>query len=161
MISECRRHQSPEEVARDVAGNVGGEGAGGILGAAVLGEIGEGQGERGGHEHTLDDAQDGKDGQTGCHRQQRGRDREQRQAKQYALAPIDVAAQQRHCQTGNRHPHCAGIDSKAHCRWAYAISRGQRRQDRLRREQIGDRQKGRQTDDEGAKERSAGLAPRR
>src|SRR5215469_15522917 len=63
MMDECRGHQASEEVAGDVAGNIGGKGSGGVLGTALLGKIGERERERRGHEQALDDAQHRKDGE--------------------------------------------------------------------------------------------------
>ncbi len=43
MIGKRGRDQATEEIARDIAGDVGGEGAGGIGSAALLAQVGERQ----------------------------------------------------------------------------------------------------------------------
>ena len=58
MVGDGRGHQPPEEVARDVAGDVGGGGRGGVGGAAALAEIGERQREGGRHAEALRHAQE-------------------------------------------------------------------------------------------------------
>ena len=67
-------------------------------------------------------------------------------------------AEQRDGKSGDRHAHRAGIDRKAHGRRSDVIGTRQRRKDRLRREQVHDREKGRQADHERAQQHSGGVA---
>ena len=59
---------------------------------------------------------------------------------------VDALAEQGDHQAGDRHAHGAGIDGKAHRRRRDVVGARQRRKDRLRREQVDDRQKGGQAD---------------
>ncbi len=57
MVRQARREEPADQIARDIARDVGGEGAGGIGRAAVLAEIGQRQREGSGHEDALGNAQ--------------------------------------------------------------------------------------------------------
>ena len=86
-------------------------------------------------------------------REQRGRDRQDRQADQDAEPAIDFPAEDRDTEPGDRHAERAGIDRGAHRRRADAVGPRQGRQDRLGGEQIDHRQERGQRDDEEARER--------
>ena len=103
MVGERRRHQAAEQVARDVAGDVGREGAGRVRSAALFGEVRERQREGRRHEKALGDAQRREGGEVGRHREQGGRDREQRQADQDAAPAVDLPAEK---GDGARRPPC-------------------------------------------------------
>ena len=60
-IGDRRRHDAAEEIAGDIAGDIGGQRAGRLGGREMLGEIGDGQRERGRHAQALRDAQQGED----------------------------------------------------------------------------------------------------
>ena len=68
--------QPPDEVARDIAGDIGGEGAGQVLGGRMFAQMGEGQRECGGHAQALRDAQRGEDGEIGREGESRRRRRQ-------------------------------------------------------------------------------------
>ena len=157
MVGDGGREQAAEQVAGDVAGDVGGERPGGIAGAAVLAEIGQGQRERRRHEHALRDPQRGEGGEVGGGREQHGRDRQQRQADDDAAAPVDPAAEEGHQQPGHGHADRAGVDGEAHGGRHDAVGAGQRRQDRLGREQVDHRQEGDQADHQVAPQGAGGV----
>ena len=104
------------------------------------------------------DAQEREDGEIGRDREQRGRDREQGQAEEDAEPAVDMRAEKADHESGDRHAHGAGIDGKAHRGGRHAVVLRQRRQDRLRREQVDHGEKGRQADDQRA-QRRAGRWP--
>ena len=149
-VDDRGRHQPADQVAGDVAGDIGRERAAGVHRAALLAEIGQRQRERRRHAQALRDAQDREDGEVGRARQQRGRDREQDEAHENAEPPVDVRAEEADHEPGDRHAHGAGVDRKAHRRRGDVVMPGQRGQDRLRREQIDHGQERRQADDEGS-----------
>ena len=88
----------------------------------------------------------------GRNREQRGRDREKRQADQDAEPAVDALAEEGDGKSGNRHADGAGIDGKAHGGRRDVIGARQGRKDRLRREQIDDREKGGQADHDRAQQ---------
>ena len=104
MVGESGGEEPAEEVARDVAGDVGREGAGRVHGVAMLAEIGEGQREGRGHAKPLRDPQqrEGRKIRRPC--EERGRNREQRETRQDAAAPVDAAAEIG--DAGVRRPPC-------------------------------------------------------
>jgi hypothetical protein len=63
MVDECSRDKAADQIARDIAGDVGSKGPGGVRRAALLAEIGEGEREGRGHAQPLRDTQDRKRGQ--------------------------------------------------------------------------------------------------
>ena len=158
MVGDPSGDQAADQIARDIAGDVSGERAAGVHGAALLAQIGEHEGEGGRHAQSLRDPQRREDGQVGRDRQQRRRDRQQCQAHQDAQAAIDALRKQGNRETGHRHTHCAGIDREAHGRRRHIVGAGERRQDRLRREQVDHREKGRQSDHDRAQQHSGGVA---
>jgi hypothetical protein len=140
MIGEPRRQEPAEEIAGDVAGDVGGKGAAHLGRRAMLRQVGHGQRERGCHEHALGDTQPRERGEVARQREQRRRDREQRQAHPDAAPPVDVPADQRDDDAGGGHAERAGVDRGAHLRRRRVEDGRERGQDRLRREQIDERQ---------------------
>src|SRR5262249_20870511 len=95
MIGKRRRHQAADEIARNIAGDVGGEGAGGGGSAAVLSQIGELQGKGGGHARARRDTKQRKRGKVGGDSKERSRQRQQGEPHQYAGSPLDVSAEYR------------------------------------------------------------------
>ena len=158
VVGDPGRDQAADEIARDIAGDVGGERAAGVHGAALLAQIGQHEREGGRHAQPLRDPQHREGGQVGRDRQQRGGDRQQRQADQDAQPAIDPLGEQGDCEPGHRHAHRAGIDREAHGRRRHVVGPRQRRKDRLRREQVDDREKGRQSDHDRAQQHSGGVA---
>ena len=149
-VDDRGRNQPPDQVARDVAGDIGRERAAGIHRTALFAEIGQRQRKRRCHAEALRNAQHGEDGQIRRARQQRRGDREQDQAQENAEPPVDMRAEEADDEAGNRHAERAGVDRKAHRRGRYVVMPGQRGQDRLGREQVDDGQEGREADDERA-----------
>ena len=148
-IDQCGRHQPPDQIAGDVAGDIGGERAACIHRTALLAEIGQRQRKRRGHAEALRDAQDREHGEIGGARQQRGGDREQDQADENAEPAVDMRAQEADHEPRDRHAHGARIDRKAHRGGGHVVMPGQRGKDRLRGEQIDHGQERREADDEG------------
>ena len=64
-------------------------------------------------------------------------------------------------ETRSRHPDRARVHGQAHCGRRHAVGSGQGRKDRLRAEQIDDRQEGDKADQEGAGEGRPTAAHRR
>ena len=143
-------YQPPDQIAGDVAGDVGRERAARVHRTALLAEIGQRQRKRRCHAEALRDAQRGKHHQIRCARQQRGGDREQDQAQQNAEPAVDMRAQEADNEAGDRHAERAGVDRKAHLGRRHVVMPGQRRKDRLRGEQVDHGQEGREADDERA-----------
>ena len=79
MICECGRDQPADEITRDVAGDIGGEGKTCVGGAAFFSQIGKRQRKGGRHAQPLRHAQNRERGQIGRNCQERGRDREDAQ----------------------------------------------------------------------------------
>jgi hypothetical protein len=142
------RHQPPDQVARDIAGDIGRERAARVHRTALFAEIGQRQRERRGHAEALRDAQDRERGEIGGARQQRGGDREQDQAQENAEPAVDVWAQKADHEPRDRHAHGARVDRKAHRSGAHVVMPGQRWKDRLRGKQIDHGQERREADDE-------------
>ena len=140
MVGHRGRDQSADQIARDVAGDVGRECASRVLGTARLAEIRERECERGRHEHALSDAQQSEAREIGCGGKQRGRNREQRQAEQDAEPPVDAAAEERDGEAGNRHPERAGVDREGHRGRRDVVGLGQRGKNGLGGEQVDDRE---------------------
>ena len=99
--------------------------------------------------------QQGEGAESGCHRQQRGGDRQQGEAHQDAEPAVDAPREQRHEQAGDGHAHGAGVDGEAHGGGAHLVVPHQGGQDRLRREQVDHGEEGRQRDDALAHEDAA------
>ena len=76
VVSDRGRHQAANEIARDIAGDVGGKGATGVGGAALLAQISEREREGGCHTKALQNPEHSECGQIRYNREQRGRDRE-------------------------------------------------------------------------------------
>ena len=113
-IDDGGRHQPPDQIAGDVAGDIGGERAACVHRTALLAEIGQRQRKRRRHAEALRDAKDRENGEIGRARQQRGGDREQDQACENAEAAIDMRAQEADHEPRDRHAHGARVDRKAH-----------------------------------------------
>ena len=109
MIGHRGRDQPADQVACDVAGDVGGKRAAGIHRAALLAQIGERERERRSHEQALGDAQSREDRQIGCHGEQGSRDRQQEQTDQDAEPAVDPLAEERHAEAGDRHSHVLAL----------------------------------------------------
>ncbi|MGY2934240.1 hypothetical protein ACVWZ6_003842 [Bradyrhizobium sp. GM6.1] len=120
----------------------------------MLAEMSQCQREGGCHAEALRDPQAGEDGKIGRSRQQARRNREQGQAEQDAGPPVDVRAEKADDEACDGHAEGAGIDGKAHRRRCDAVMARQRRQDRLRREQVDDSEEGSEADHERAKRES-------
>ena len=157
MIGEPRRQQPPEQVAGDVAGDIGRESAGGVAHAAMLAEVREGEREGGGHAQPLRDAQRREDGEVRRNGQERRRERQKGQADQDATPPVDTTAEVGHPEPRDRHAHGRGVDGEAHGCGGHPIGLRQRRKDRLRAEQIDDRQESDEADEQRARQ-CAGAA---
>ena len=155
MIDEGRGHEPADQVARDVARDVGGESTGRVGGAAFLAEVGQRQREGRGHEDALHDAQQREGAEPGRHRQQRRRYRQQREADKDPQPAVDLAGEQRDGEAGHRHPHGAGVDRKTHRGRAHLIVAHQRGQDGLGGEQVDHRQEGREPDHQLAQQGAA------
>jgi len=74
-----------------------------------------------------------------------------------ASPPVDGVAGQGDGEAAHRHADRAGIDGEAHRRRRDPVGGGQRRQDRLRREEIDDGQEGGEADDERTKRKARGM----
>lgn len=159
MVDHAGGQQAAEQIGGDVARDVGGKGAGGIGGAGVLAEVGERQREGRRHAEALDDAQQGEERQARHGGEQRGRQRQDREAEQDAAAPVDRATEQGDAEAAQRHADGGGVDREAHGGRRHAIGRGERRQDGLRREQIDDGEERGQPDRERAQDTRHVLAP--
>ena len=157
MIGHARRDQAPDEVARHVAGDVGGEGAGRIGGAVMLAKISEREREGRRHAQSLRYAQQRERGEVRRMREQRGRDGEHDEADQDAFPAIDLATEIADGQARKGHAQRAGIDGKAHLRRRHAVMLGERGKDGLRGEQIDDGEEGGQRDDEEAESGAGGM----
>jgi hypothetical protein len=149
-IDDRGRHQPPDQIAGDVAGDVGRERAACIHLIALLAEIGQRQRKGRGHAEALRNTQDREHTEIGGARQQRGGNREQNQAQENAEPAVDVRAQEADHEPRDRHAHGAGVDRKAHGGGGYVVMPGQRGKDRLRGEQIDHRQERREADDKGS-----------
>jgi len=121
------RDEPANQVARNVAGDVGRKSAARIHRAALLAEIGECQRKGGSHAEALADAKDREDGQVWRACQQRRRHRKQNQAHEDAEFAIDMRAEEADHEAGNRHAHGAGVHCEAHCGGADAVMTRQRR----------------------------------
>ena len=152
MVHERGRHQAAEQVARDVAGDIGGERACRVRRAAAFGQIRQREREGRRHAQPLRDAQEGKRHQIGGYREQQRRDREQGQTGQDAAPTIDAMAEECDGQAGDRHAEGACVDRETDGGGSDLIRLGERRQDGLRREQVDDREKCGQPDDERAQQ---------
>ena len=146
VVRNRRRYETANEVARDIASDVGGEGATGVGCAALLAQICKRERKGRCHANALRDAQRSEGGEIRCNREQRGRDREGGQADQDAKPAVDTLAEQGDDQAGHRHAHGARIHRKAHGRWRDLIGPCQRRKNCLRCKEIHDREKRTQAD---------------
>ena len=149
MIGDAGRYQPADQVARDIAGDVAGERAAGVHRAALFAEIGKRQREGRRHAEPLHDPQDREGGEIRRHREQRGRDRRARTR----LTRIPSRRSMRRLNKATTSPATAmpmraGVDGKAHRGRRHPIVLRQRRQDRLRGEQIDDGEECRQADDQ-------------
>jgi hypothetical protein len=115
MVGDTGRDQPADQIARHVAGDVGGEGRRRILRAVMLAEIGKRQGEGRRHAQALHHAQDGKDGEVGRVGEERRRDRQQDEADQDAAAPVDAAREISDGETGDEHAEGARIGARPIC----------------------------------------------
>jgi len=157
MVGDARGHQPADQVARDIAGDVGGERAARVHRAAFLAEIGKRERECGGHAEPLCDPQDRECREVRRGRQQSGRNGEHAKAHQNPEAPVDPPAEQRHREPRDRHAHRAGIDGEAHRGGRYSIGLCEGGQDRLCGEQIDHGEKCRQADDDGPAQHVQGV----
>ena len=152
MIGHGGGDQPPDQIARNVAGDVGGKRAGRVGGAVMLAEIGKREGEGGGHAQPLRHAEQSEGGEVWRMRKQSGRDREHEQAEQDAHAPVDRAAEIADREPRNRHAHGAGVDGKAHGRRRDAVMLGQRGENGLGGEQVDHGQERGERDDDEAED---------
>ena len=152
MIGDAGRDQPSDQVARNIAGDVGGEGRGRILRAVMLAEIGKGEGEGRGHAQALQDTQNRKCGEVWCVSEQRRRDREQHEADENAAPPVDAAREIADGEAGHEHAERARIGGETHLPRRHAVMLGQHGQDGLRGEEIDEAQERRERDDDGAEE---------
>ena len=88
--------ETPDQIAGDIACDVGGEGAGLLFGIAIFSEVGERQREGGGHTQALRNPQQGEGRQVGRMREQGCRDRQHDKAGDDPETAIDVTAKERH-----------------------------------------------------------------
>ena len=146
MIHRCGCHQAADQIARDVAGDIGGKGARRLRGAALLCEVRERERECGRHKQALQHAQSRKAAESWRVREEDSRNCERREGEHHALAALDVAAVEGDTEAADRHPQRRRVNRKPHRRRAYAVRRGERGQDRLRREEIDQREERRRGD---------------
>src|SRR5215475_161541 len=73
MIGDRRGHEAADQIACDIARDVGGKSAGSVGGGVLLAEVGERQCEGRSHEDALGDTKKGEGAEPGSHRQQCGR----------------------------------------------------------------------------------------
>jgi hypothetical protein len=152
VVGDRCREQAADEVAGDVASDVGGERAAGIGVAALFPEIRQGQRECRGHAEALADAQQHEHRQVRRDREQCRRDRERDQAQQNAHATVDSYANQRYHQSGDGHPDCARVDRKTHCGRRHPVGARERWKNGLGREQVDHGEKRREADDDGSQQ---------
>ena len=103
MIGDAGGDQPPDQIARHIAGDVGGKGGSRIPRAVMLAEIGKGEGEGRRHAEALQDAQDRKGGEARRVGEQRRRDRQQHEADQDAAPAVDAAGEIADCEAGDEH----------------------------------------------------------
>ena len=157
MIGKCRRDQATEQIARDIAGDVGREGAGGVGSAALLAQVSERQGKGGRHAKALRDTKHRKHGQVRRDCQQRGRERQQGETNQDAKSPVDVLAEHGDDQSGDRHTHRGGIDRQADRSRGHVIRTTEGGKDSLGRKKVDHGEESRQSDDKRAQQDSGRL----
>ena len=76
VVSDRRRDQPANQIACDIASDVGGKSAASVGCTALLAQISERECECGCHTKALQDPEHSECGQIRCNREQRGRDRE-------------------------------------------------------------------------------------
>ena len=150
------RHQPSEQIARDIARHIGRKRARNLAGAVLFRKISHRQRERRRHEHALRDAQRRERRQIRHLRKQRRGNRKQGEADPNTVAPVDLGGQERHHDPGCRHAERTGVDRKPHLRRRDAVGLRQRRQYRLRREQVDERQETDDADHDQAKRQRGG-----
>ena len=157
MIGHRRGDEPSDEIAGDIAGDVGGRSRGGVDRTRMFAEIGERQREGGRHAQALDDAQRREHGEVGRAREQRGRNRENDETDQNAEPLVDLFAEDRDDEPGDRHSERAGIDCRTHRGRADPVGARQRRQDGLGREQVDDGEKRGERNDQKPRHNSGGV----
>ena len=90
MVGDASRHQPADQIAGDIAGDIGRERAARIHRAALLAEIGERQSEGRRHAEPLHDAQNGERGEIRSNREQRRRNRQHAETGENAQPPVDI-----------------------------------------------------------------------
>ena len=118
-------NQAADQVARDVAGDIGRKRATGIHRTALLAEIGQRQRERRCHAQALRDAKNREYSEVGRNRQQGRGNSEQGETQENAEPPIDVLTEKPDDKPGHRHSHGAGVDREAHRRGRHVVMPGQ------------------------------------
>ena len=156
MINEVGRGESADQIARDIAGHIGGEDAGGGARREAFAEIPERQRESRSHEQSLHDAQGGEDFEIGREGEQRRRRGKQRENADHARAAVDAAGEKGDGQTRHSHAERRRIDREARPRGGRPVMNRQRWQDRLGGEEIDQRQKRENGDHQGAERRAPG-----
>jgi hypothetical protein len=155
------RNEAAEQVARYIAGDVGGKCAARLYCAALLPEIGERQRECGCHAKPLRNAKDCEDSQAWRNRKQAGRNGQKNQAGKNAEPVIDMRAEEAHYQPRKRHAHGASVDRKAHSRGRDTVVPRQERQDCLRCEQVDEGQESGRADHDRPPDAPDRTAPAR
>ena len=85
-VDDRGRHQPSDQIAGDVAGDIGRKRAAGVHRAALFAEIGQRQRKGRRHAQALQDAKDREGGEVRRARQQRGGDREQNETRRECRA---------------------------------------------------------------------------
>ena len=157
MIGEPRRQEAPEQVAGDVAGDIGRKRPGGVGHAAMLAEVCEGQRESRGHAQPLPDPQRRKGGEVRRDREERRRQRQHGEGDEDAAPSVDGAAEVGHSEPRDRHAHRCGVDGETHGSRGHPIGFRQRRQDRLGAEQVDDGEERNEADEQRACKRAGAV----
>src|SRR5215469_11880364 len=131
MVGERGGEKPAQEIARDITGDIGGEGAACIDRATFLSEIGERQGECRGHKEALRYPKRREDREARRNRQERGWNRQRHQTQENAAAAVYTLTEERNTKSRDCHSDGGGIDSKTNRRRTHLIGSGQRRQNRL------------------------------
>ncbi len=158
IVHDGGGNQPADQVARNIAGDIGRERAAGVHRTALFAEIGQRQRKGRRHAQALDNTKHREHGQVRRDGQQGGWNSEKGKAEENAEPAIDVLAQEPHDESGYRHSHRAGIDSKSHRGRGHIVMPGQRRQNGLRCKQVDDGQKGHQADDQGSQHHTRRMA---
>jgi hypothetical protein len=152
MIGNSSRQQPANQIACDVAGDVGRKRTRRISRARVLAEIGEGQGECGRHAHPLHDPQQRENRQVGRAGEQGRGNCKHNQRDENTPPPIYVSAEVGDSQAGDRHRQRARVDGETHRPGGDAVMARERGQDGLRCKQVDDCEECGQRNDEEAKQ---------